>query len=152
MISTNNKVEYSNQNYKMNKQTKADSSNTLEESFQEAMNSYKELVEDRIKNGEPSYQIGGSSMTVKEWDKLITKVDTSIDQIKKELRERVEVLKERDKVQKELREDKEEREKTRKELEADLEKLLEDRKDLEKDRKAAEEAKKVREGDLENVI
>lgn len=65
---------------------------------------YSELTLNRIEEGEPSYQIGASSMTEIEWDTLITRIDTSIDQIKEKLKERIKVLKEREEKQRIIRE------------------------------------------------
>lgn len=55
---------------------------------------YYDFVMDRIKNGDPKYQIGGQAMSVKEWDRLIDKVDQCIDKIKEEQEERQEKLRE----------------------------------------------------------
>lgn len=76
---------------------------TIEDTYKKAMMNYSELTLNRIEKGEPSYQIGASSMTEKEWDTLITKIDTSIDQIKEELKERIKVLKEREEKQRIIR-------------------------------------------------
>jgi hypothetical protein len=87
--------------------------NSIEDSFKKALNDYSDFVKDRLENGEPSFQIGNSSMTEKEWDALITKVDTSIDQYKEELKQRIKVLKEREekkKIEQEKKEEKEEKE------------------------------------------
>lgn len=77
------------------------SSEDMELSFQESMQAFKEKALDQIKNGEPTYQIGGSEMSIKEWDKLIDKVDKSIDVIKEEQKERLE-KEEEDRKAKEL--------------------------------------------------
>lgn len=53
----------------------------------EAMKRFTAFVEDRIKNGDPKYQIGGSEMSVKEWNRLIAKIDDEIDAAKEQLRE-----------------------------------------------------------------
>ena len=59
-------------------------------SFQESMEAFKEKALDQIENGEPNYQIGGSEMSIKEWDKLMNKVDKDIDSIKEEQKKRLE--------------------------------------------------------------
>lgn len=59
-------------------------------SFQESMEAFKEKALDQIENGEPTYRIGGSEMSIKEWDKLMNKVDKDIDSIKEEQKKRLE--------------------------------------------------------------
>lgn len=63
-------------------------------SFQKSMQNFKERALDQIENGEPTYQIGGSEMSIREWNKLMDKVDRTIDSIKKEQKERQEIEKE----------------------------------------------------------
>ncbi|WP_310604528.1 hypothetical protein [Anaerosporobacter sp.] len=89
---------------------------TIEESFKKAIERYSDFVEKRLEDGEPTYQIGASSMTEKEWDTLITKVDTSINQFKEELRARIKVLKERDEKKKIIQEQRAEKELLKKDL------------------------------------
>lgn len=100
--------------------------NAIEESYKKAMKNYSVFALNRIEEGAPSYQIGGSSMTEKEWDTLITKIDTSIDQIKEELKERIIVLKEREEKQRITREIEEEKKQEKKErVEKELKESLE---------------------------
>jgi hypothetical protein len=49
----------------------------------------KNEIIDKLKNGdtEESFQIGGASYTQTEWDKLLSKVDANIDEIKEEQEE-----------------------------------------------------------------
>ncbi len=60
----------------------------------EALLSFYEFIEDRIKNGPPKYMIGNTEFSVAEWDKLLEGIDNEIDTVKEELRERIEKLKE----------------------------------------------------------
>ena len=91
--------------------------NAIEESYKKAMKNYSEIALKHIEEGEPSYQIGATSMTEKEWDTLITKIDTSIDQIKEELKERIKVHKEREEKQRIAKEIEEEKKLAKKDLE-----------------------------------
>lgn len=61
----------------------------IERSWEEAMLDFYNYVEDRIKNGDPKIPIGGSEMSVKEWDKLLEKVDGNLENIREELEERI---------------------------------------------------------------
>lgn len=64
-----------------------DSSNDyMDMSIEDAMNSFYHFIEDRIKNGDPKYQTGGSEMSVKEWQRLMEYIDDTIDEIREELR------------------------------------------------------------------
>ncbi len=47
-------------------------------------------MEQKLKNGEtePTFSIGARSYTVKEWDKLIDKVDRNLDAVRKEQEQR----------------------------------------------------------------
>ena len=66
--------------------TKTKSMSASEE-YSKALADYAQNVKDKIENGETetSYQIGGQSFTEKEWEKLISKIDESIDTIKEEV-------------------------------------------------------------------
>lgn len=78
-------------------QTSADASETDGEkslTVAEALLSFYEFIEDRIKNGPPKYMIGNSEFSVSEWDKLLEGIDGQIDAIREELRERIEKMKE----------------------------------------------------------
>lgn len=146
----------SNTHYRNSLSKKAESQKVdvseVEESFNKAMKNYSSFVENRLENGEPSYPIGSCDMTEKEWDTLITKIDTSIDQIKEELKERIKVLKER-----------EEKQRIYKEIEAEKDLVKKERlekenleKELEKSFKKAELEEKVAEDIIrvnqENVV
>lgn len=66
-------------------------------SRQELMNCIsqkKKEIEKKIENGEtePSFSIGAQSFTVKEWDRLIAKIDKNIDAIREEQEQRKEKL------------------------------------------------------------
>lgn len=80
-------------------QEKADKTETedgTEEALtvEEALLQFYEFIEDRIKNGPPKFLIGATELSVAEWDKLLESVDGQIDDIKEEMRERIEKLKE----------------------------------------------------------
>lgn len=62
----------------------------------------KEILE-KVKNGETetSIAVGGSSFTESEWDKLISRIDTSLESIKEEQKERFAKMKEELEEQKE---------------------------------------------------
>lgn len=62
--------------------------------IEEAMQKFYDFVEDRIKNGDPKYQIGAAEMSVKEWNRLLEKIDDEIDAAKEQLREEVRKAKE----------------------------------------------------------
>ena len=64
----------------------------------EAMQKFYDFVEDRIKNGAPKYQIGGSEMSVKEWNRLLAKIDEEINAAKEQLREELRKAKEKAKT------------------------------------------------------
>ncbi len=112
--------QYSNKTEVSNSRTAgqlsaAQSSNDMGEdtavSFQESMQAFKERALDQIRNGEPTYQIGASEMSVKEWDKLMEKVDKSIDAVKEEQKERLE-KEEEQRIKELLEETKEQTEET----------------------------------------
>lgn len=56
----------------------------------------KKEIAEKIKNGEtePSFSIGAGSFTVKEWDKLIAKIDKNIEAVRKEQEQRKEAQEE----------------------------------------------------------
>ena len=60
----------------------------------EALLSFYEFIEDRIKNGPPKYMIGNAEYSIAEWDKLLEDFDDQLDDIREELRERIEKMKE----------------------------------------------------------
>lgn len=71
----------------------SNSEDTIDSKWDEAMLKYSMFVEDRIKNGPQKFQIGGSEMSIEQWDKLIKKVDGDLDDIKEDLKERSEEIK-----------------------------------------------------------
>ena len=146
----------SNTHYKNFLSKKAESQKVdvseVEESFNKAMKNYTSFVENRLENGEPSYPFGSCDMTQKEWDTLITKIDTSIDQIKEELKERIKVLKEREEKQriyKEIKEDKDLIKKERFDKDNLEQELVESLKKTELEEKVAEDIIRV---NKENVV
>lgn len=60
----------------------------------EALLSFYEFIEDRIKNGPPKYMIGNSEFSITEWDKLLEGIDDQLDAIREELKQRIEEMKE----------------------------------------------------------
>lgn len=90
---------------------KEDEQKLTELSLKEAMEKFYDFIQDRIKNGDQKFQIGGTEMSIKEWDKLLEQIDGDIDAIKKELEERIEKLKEE--MQKKAAEKKEEQKETK---------------------------------------
>lgn len=54
----------------------------------------KDEIAQKIKNGEtePTFSIGAESFTIKEWDKLLAKVDKNNEQVRKEQEQRKEAL------------------------------------------------------------
>ena len=112
-LNINNHTQYSNQTEVSNSRTAGQLSETQSSegtsednkvSFQESMQAFKERALDQIRNGEPTYQIGASEMSIKEWDKLMDKVDKDIDSIKEEQKERLE-KEEEERKEKELLEE-----------------------------------------------
>lgn len=73
------------------------STENIDSKWDEALLQFYNFVEDRVKNGAPKYQIGGSELSIDEWDKLLEKIDVNLDDIKDELAERVEKMKESEK-------------------------------------------------------
>lgn len=73
------------------------STENIDSKWDEALLQFYNFVEDRVKNGAPKYQIGGSELSIDEWDKLLEKIDINLDDIKDELAERVEKMKESEK-------------------------------------------------------
>lgn len=57
--------------------------------FERLLSEFGEYVEQRIKDGPPKIQIGGSEFSEKEWEQLLRKIDKDIDAYKEELRERI---------------------------------------------------------------
>lgn len=61
---------------------------------EEALAEFYDFIQDKIKNGPPKYLIGSSEFSVEEWDKLLEGVDGQLDDIREEMRERIEKMKE----------------------------------------------------------
>jgi hypothetical protein len=70
--------------------------------FSDAVSQYSDYVQDKIINGDTKFQIGGSAMSLKDWDKLIGKVDMNLDEVKVVQEERTEKQKEQEKETKEV--------------------------------------------------
>ena len=68
----------------------------------------KDEIARKVRNGEtePSFSIGAGSFTVKEWDKLMDKVDKNLEAIKKEQEQRREALEKEDQEKRESNQDK----------------------------------------------
>ncbi len=66
-----------------------ETSKTSYDELKELIQQKKEDFLNKLKNGEtqPSFQIGAITMTEKEWDNLLVKTDSAIDQIKEEAKE-----------------------------------------------------------------
>ena len=60
----------------------------------ECISNKKDEIAQKIKNGEtePTFSIGAQSFTIKEWDKLLAKVDKNNEQVRKEQEQRKEAL------------------------------------------------------------
>lgn len=63
-----------------------------ETKYQKIIQDYIQNLFTKLENGdtETSYQIGGSSFTLKEWEKLLEKFDSAEDEIKKLVKEEIE--------------------------------------------------------------
>ncbi|MDD3368179.1 MAG: hypothetical protein PHP50_04710 [Lachnospiraceae bacterium] len=69
---------------------------------EQALLQFYEFIEDRIKNGPPEILTGGNAFSVKDWDRLLEKIDGNLDEIKEELEERIEKLKQEAKEQEQI--------------------------------------------------
>ncbi len=87
--------------------------------FQEALAQVSDFVEDRIKNGPPKFQIGGTEYSVDEWQKLMDSIDKDIENVKEEQKARFE-KQEEERLEKELLEKEAVKD-------SDIEKILQDR-------------------------
>lgn len=69
-----------------------DESIDFHDQLMQAIADKKADIAEKIRNGETeeSFQIGGSSLTIKEWEKLMNKVDKQIDSMKQIVEEEVE--------------------------------------------------------------
>lgn len=68
--------------------------NMTHSELMDCISSKKEEIAKKIKDGdtEPSFSIGASSFTVKEWNRLLAKVDKNNEQVRKEQEKRKEML------------------------------------------------------------
>lgn len=70
-----------------------DTKDELEEfaltAWRKALGQYADYVQHRIKNGPEKFAIGSTEFSIKEWDKLMEKLDEDIDAIQKEQEERI---------------------------------------------------------------
>ena len=62
--------------------------------YTKSLEDYRDYVEYRIKNGPQKFQIGAEEMSLKEWEALLKKVDTAIEDFKESTKEEIEILKE----------------------------------------------------------
>lgn len=83
---------------KLEGESEEDSDNT-DLTVEEALLKFYEFIEDRIKNGPPKYMIGNSEFSVEEWDKFLKSIDGQLDDIREEMRERIERMKEQQEEQ-----------------------------------------------------
>jgi len=74
------------ENLKKWSDTSSDDENT---DYQKILSERKNEIYEKVKNGdtEESFQIGGSSFTEKEWDKLLAEVDDITEEMRKAMRE-----------------------------------------------------------------
>lgn len=70
-----------------------DTEDELEEfaltAWKKALGKYTDFVQERIKNGPEKFAIGSTEFSIKEWNKLMEKLDEDIDTIQKEQEERI---------------------------------------------------------------
>lgn len=66
---------------------------TKEEYFK-ALESYRDYVNERIKNGPEKFQIGAMEMSLKEWENLLEKIDKAIEDIKASIKAEIARLEE----------------------------------------------------------
>lgn len=83
---------YNSGEYNVNK-----SENETQKDFNSVIRQRIEYLEEKIKNGdtETSYAIGASSFTEREWDKLMTKIDSIQDKLREMMREEQKIQEER---------------------------------------------------------
>lgn len=53
-----------------------------DQTFEKAMNSYRDMVIDRLKNGEPKFSIGSLQISVSDWKNMMKKVDKALEELK----------------------------------------------------------------------
>ena len=68
--------------------------------YAEALAQYTQKVKDKIEKGETeeTFQIGGQSFTIKEWEKLLAKIDDANDAMKEEMKAEKEAAEQADKT------------------------------------------------------
>ena len=78
----NNLKKWSKTSYASGEETKTDD-------YWKIISDRKNEIYEKVKNGdtEETFQIGGSSFTEKEWDKLLSEVDDIMDEIRETMRE-----------------------------------------------------------------
>jgi len=70
------------------------STNNIDSKWDEALLQFYNFVEDRVKNGAPKFQVGGSELSIDEWNHLLEKIDGNLDDIKNQMAERIKKIKE----------------------------------------------------------
>lgn len=74
---------------KINEDTEDELEEFVLTAWRKAFNQYTDYVQDRIKNGPEKFAIGSTEFSIKEWDKLMEKLDEDIDAIQEEQEERI---------------------------------------------------------------
>ena len=80
----------------MGEKTEEKEDDMMSLTLQEAMQKFYDYVKDRIENGDPEFPIGGASMSIREWEKMLEKVDENLDELRKAMREEQEKREEKD--------------------------------------------------------
>lgn len=80
----------------MGEKTEEKEDDMMSLTLQEAMQKFYDYVKDRIENGDPEIPIGGASMSIREWEKLLEKVDENLDELREAKREEQEKREEKD--------------------------------------------------------
>ncbi len=57
--------------------------------IEEALCSFYDFIQERIKDGPPKYAIGNQEFSVEEWEKLLEGVDEQMDEIREQMREEI---------------------------------------------------------------
>lgn len=63
----------------------------VRQDFEQALENYTAYVRERVKEGPEKFQIGASSMSLKEWDTLMEKVDEAINAIREAMEKEIEM-------------------------------------------------------------
>lgn len=104
-------------------ETKAGTQENTQKTVEEALLDFYNYIEERMKNGPPKIQIGGAELSNEEWQELIEKVDGNLEDIRKELEERIKAQQ----AEQAQEEDGQNMEPVQKETGALISKLFEDR-------------------------